>query len=98
MKDENFQVILGSFGHDSLRRFASLRNDKFIFKFLKFLLYSSHYRSKTDFEIWKETTRVMESYGKNGENYNSISLKNCFITSILGDETVQTVFLRKKKL
>ncbi len=94
MKKENFQVNLGSFGHDSLWRFASLRNDKFVFKFLKFLFQSSHYRSKIDFEIWKETIKVMESYGKNGKNYNSksISLKNSVITSILGDDTVGEFF------
>ncbi len=34
VKDENFQVSLGSFEHESLWRFASLRNDKFVFKFL----------------------------------------------------------------
>ncbi len=97
MKDENFQVCVGSFGHDCLWRFASLRNDKFVIKFLKFLVF--HYRSKIDFEIWKETIKVMENYGKNGENYNSksISLKNSVITSILGDDTVRIKFLRNQK-
>ena len=63
-KNERFGVILGSFGHDSLRWLASMHNDKFIFLFLKFLQQYFHCQNEIDFKVWKETVKVTDSYGK----------------------------------
>ncbi len=42
-KNVSFEVNPGSFGHNCLRWFASLHNDKIMLLYLNFLLLSSHY-------------------------------------------------------